>query len=66
MNENLRILIVDDEPNSTNLMKKVLEKKGYSADTENISSKAKELIESGSMILSFQIFKCLKFQGLIS
>jgi DNA-binding NtrC family response regulator len=47
MNSNLRILIVDDESNSTSLMKKVLEKKGYSADTENISSKAKELIESG-------------------
>jgi DNA-binding NtrC family response regulator len=47
MKENPRILIVDDEPNSTSLMKKVLEKKGYSADTENLSSAAKELIASG-------------------
>lgn len=42
-----RILIVDDEPNSTSLMKKVLEKKGYRADVENDSPKALELVASG-------------------
>ena len=47
MINHLKILIVDDEPNSTSLMRKVLEKKGYSPDTENNSVKAKQLIESG-------------------
>ena len=64
MNENLRILIVDDEPNSTNLMKKVLEKKGYSADTENISSKAKELIESGEYDLVISDLQMPEVSGL--
>lgn len=47
MKDGLKILIVDDEPNSTVLMKKVLEKKGYSAHTENSSTEARKLIESG-------------------
>ncbi|MBX7043563.1 MAG: sigma-54 dependent transcriptional regulator, partial [Ignavibacteria bacterium] len=42
-----RILIVDDEPNSTSLMRKVLDKKGYRAEVENDSRKALELIASG-------------------
>lgn len=64
MKENLRILIVDDEPNSTSLMKKVLEKKGYSADTENISSKAKELIESGEYDLVISDLQMPEVSGL--
>ena len=55
---------MDDEPNSTNLMKKVLEKKGYSADTENISSKAKELIESGEYDLVISDLQMPEVSGL--
>lgn len=44
MNKNIRILIVDDEPNSTQILKKVLVKKGYSVFEENNSVKAKDLI----------------------
>lgn len=48
MNEkNVKILLVDDEINSTKLMKKILDHKGYKSVEENNSSKAKELIESG-------------------
>lgn len=46
MNENIKILIVDDELNSTILLKKVLEKKGFHASTENDSVIAKKRIES--------------------
>jgi two-component system, NtrC family, response regulator AtoC len=44
MNTNIRILIVDDEPNSTQILRKILAKKGYSVTEENNSVKAKELI----------------------
>ena len=44
-NEDIKILVVDDEVNSTILLKKVLEKKGYHALTENDSKAAMELIE---------------------
>lgn len=37
MNESINILLVDDEPNSTRLLKKVLVKSGYSVDEENDS-----------------------------
>jgi two-component system response regulator AtoC len=40
--ENIRILVIDDEPNSTKLLKKVLLKKGYSVDEANESPKALE------------------------
>lgn len=43
----IKILVVDDEPNSTKLLKKVLEKKGYSVDEENDSVRAGELVEEG-------------------
>lgn len=42
----IKILIVDDEVNSTILLKKVLEKKGYSPVTENDSKAALTMIES--------------------
>ncbi len=48
LNEEIKILIVDDEPNSTILLRKVLEKKGLNPVTENSSVKAKELIENGN------------------
>ena len=42
--EEIKILVVDDEVNSTILLKKVLEKKGYAAVTENDSKAALELV----------------------
>jgi DNA-binding NtrC family response regulator len=45
MNENIRILVVDDEPNSTKLLKKVLNKKGYLVDEINDSTTALKMIE---------------------
>ncbi|MBI5726432.1 MAG: sigma-54-dependent Fis family transcriptional regulator [Ignavibacteriales bacterium] len=44
-NEDIKILVVDDEVNSTILLKKVLEKKGYAALTENDSKAAMQLVE---------------------
>ncbi|MBN8585081.1 MAG: sigma-54-dependent Fis family transcriptional regulator [Ignavibacteria bacterium] len=46
-NEDIKILVVDDEVNSTILLKKVLEKKGYDALTENDSKAAMQLVENG-------------------
>jgi two-component system, NtrC family, response regulator AtoC len=43
-NQNIKILIVDDEPNSTQILRKILAKKGYSVTEENNSVKAKHLI----------------------
>lgn len=45
--ENIRILIVDDEPNSTKLLKKVLSKKGYYVDESNNSQDALEMVKEG-------------------
>jgi DNA-binding NtrC family response regulator len=43
--ENIKIIIVDDEPNSTKLLKKVLLKKGYTVDECNDSRQALDLIK---------------------
>ena len=43
--QTIKILLVDDEVNSTILLKKVLEKKGFSASTENDSNVALKRIE---------------------
>jgi DNA-binding NtrC family response regulator len=43
-NSNFKILVVDDEPNSTQILRKVLAKKGYAVTEENDSIKAKKLI----------------------
>ncbi len=45
--ENIKILVVDDEPNSTKLLKKVLSKKGYDVEESNDSLKALEMIKEG-------------------
>lgn len=47
MYNDIKILLVDDEPNSTKLMKKFLARKGFDVFEENNSIKAKELVESG-------------------
>ena len=46
MAENIKALVVDDEPNQSNLIRKVLVRKGLDVTEENDSVKAKELIES--------------------
>lgn len=43
-NNDIKILIVDDEPNSTQILRKILAKKGYSVTEENNSVRAKKLI----------------------
>jgi len=45
--KHVKILLVDDEINSTKLMKKIIDHKGYNSVEENNSLKAKEMIESG-------------------
>jgi DNA-binding NtrC family response regulator len=45
--ENTKILVVDDEPNSTKLLKKVLSKKGYEVEESNDSLQALEMIKEG-------------------
>jgi DNA-binding NtrC family response regulator len=54
MNENIRILVIDDEPNSTKLLKKVLNKKGYNVDEANDSTAALKMIQEDyySIIIS--------------
>ena len=47
MINNIKFIVVDDEPNSTKLVAKVLKKKGYDADEFNDSKAAKEKIEQG-------------------
>ena len=48
MNSNIKFLVVDDEPNSTKLLKKVLTKKGFNTDEQNDSLKAKEMLINGN------------------
>ncbi len=45
MSESVKVLVVDDEENSTNLLRKVLVKKGLDVTEENNSVTAKKLIE---------------------
>lgn len=47
MTEQIKFIVIDDEPNSTKLISKVLGRKGYSVDEMNDSVKAKEKIEEG-------------------
>lgn len=42
---NIRVILVDDESNSTKLLKKVLLKKGYTVDESNDSRQAMEMIK---------------------
>jgi DNA-binding NtrC family response regulator len=47
MNEKIKFIVVDDEPNSSKLIAKVLVRKGFEADEMNDSKAAKEMIEQG-------------------
>lgn len=46
MTEKIKILVVDDEPNSTQMLRKMLIKKGYDVDEKNNSIEAAELIKN--------------------
>ncbi len=46
MAEDLKILVVDDEPRSTQMLRKMLVKKGYSVEEKNDSTEAAELIKN--------------------
>ncbi|MGB9697145.1 MAG: sigma-54-dependent transcriptional regulator [Ignavibacteria bacterium] len=43
--EAIKILIIDDEPNSTQLLRKLLTKKGYYVEEENDSRKAYQIVK---------------------
>lgn len=47
MTDQIKFIVVDDEPNSTRLIGKVLGRKGYKVDELNDSVAAKEKIENG-------------------
>jgi DNA-binding NtrC family response regulator len=46
MSENIKVLVVDDEENQSNLLRKVLVKRGLDVTEENSSVNAKNLIEN--------------------
>jgi DNA-binding NtrC family response regulator len=48
MSENIKVLVVDDEENQSNLLRKVLVKRGLDVTEENSSVNAKNLIENNS------------------
>ena len=64
MNEDIRILVVDDEVNSTKLMKKILSKNGYIVTEENDSTKAKELIQKNIFDIVVSDMQMPGFTGL--
>ena len=64
MSKNIKILVVDDEPNSTRLLKKVLTKKGYDVQESNDSLEAKKLIESNSYHIIISDLQMPKLTGL--
>jgi DNA-binding NtrC family response regulator len=47
MQDNIKFIVVDDEPNSTKLIAKVLARKGFEAEQMNDSKAALEMIEQG-------------------
>ena len=64
MVENISILVVDDEVNSTKLLKKVLEKRGYEVTEENDSTRAMELIKEGDYDIVISDLQMPKVTGL--
>lgn len=59
----IKILIVDDEVNSTILLKKVLQKKGYNADTLNNSAEAFEKIKTEDYDIIISDLQMPEFSG---
>jgi DNA-binding NtrC family response regulator len=64
MNENIKILVVDDEVNSTKLLKKVLAKKGYDVEESNDSSEAQQRIKEGNYDIIISDLQMPKLSGL--
>jgi DNA-binding NtrC family response regulator len=64
MADGIRILVVDDEVNSTKLLKKILEKKGYNVTEENNSTKALELLREESFDIVISDLQMPKVSGL--
>jgi len=60
----INILLVDDEINSTKLMKKIIEHKGYDCVEENNSTKAKEFVESGDFDIVVSDLQMPDFTGM--
>ncbi len=64
MENEFKILVVDDEPNSTKLMRKILSAGGYKAEEENNSVKAKEKISTGDYDLVISDLQMPEVSGL--
>jgi len=64
MKKDIKILIIDDEPNSTQLLRKVLKKNGYDIYEANDSLKAKEMIEKDFYHLIISDLQMPKLSGL--
>lgn len=64
MDENIKILVVDDEINSTKLLTKVLRKKGYEVDGLNDSSVAFEIIKEGKYNIIVSDLQMPNYSGL--
>ncbi len=64
MSKNIKILIVDDEENSTKLLKKVLLRKNYEVEETNDSSTAMEMIKDGDYDIIVSDLQMPKFSGL--
>lgn len=62
--KNIKILVIDDEINSTILLRKVLEKSGYETVAENNSVKAKELLKSDSFDIIISDLQMPEVSGL--
>ncbi len=64
MDGNIKILVVDDEPNSTKLLKKVLVKKGYTVDESNDSVQALDLVKEGEYNIVISDLQMPNYSGL--
>ncbi|MFI5144511.1 MAG: sigma-54-dependent transcriptional regulator [Ignavibacteria bacterium] len=64
MTKNIKIFIVDDEENSTKLLKKVLLRKGYDVEDTNDSSKAMDMVKEGNYDIIVSDLQMPNFSGL--
>ena len=61
---NIKVILVDDEPNSTKLLKKVLLKKGYTVDESNDSRQAMEMIKDNDYDIIISDLQMPDFTGI--
>lgn len=64
MSKNIKIFIIDDEENSTKLLKKVLLRKGYDVEDTNDSSKAMEMVKNGDYDIIVSDLQMPNFSGI--